>query len=173
MRGRKAHAQTLSINEICALGLRWVKDSATFVVDRRLQRAISSRGTKTMPVAGNMCSMIDLAARLAMSALVVCLAFALAPTAPAHADAALIARGRAIAKHNCARCHAIGRVGVSANPKSPPFRNLSGRYKLESLEEALAEGIMVGHEGMEMPHFQLSPAQIDALLSYIASVQAK
>ena len=30
---------------------------------------------------------------------------------------------------------------------------------------------MVGHEGLEMPHFQLTPAQIEALLAYMNSVQ--
>jgi cytochrome c len=62
---------------------------------------------------------------------------------------------------------------LSSNPKSPPFRLISRRYPLSQLQEALAEGIMVGHEGLEMPHFQLSPAQIDALLAYMTSVQAE
>jgi len=93
--------------------------------------------------------------------------------APAHANATLIARGHAIARNNCSRCHAIGKTGRSTNPKSPPFRLISRRYPLSQLQEALAEGIMVGHEGLEMPHFQLSPAQIDALLAYMTSVQAK
>jgi cytochrome c len=92
---------------------------------------------------------------------------------PAHADAAQTARGRAIAQRNCSRCHAIGKSGESPNPKSPPFRFLSRRYPISSLEEALAEGIMVGHQGLEMPHFQFDPAAIDALLAYIDSIQAK
>lgn len=91
----------------------------------------------------------------------------------APADPSTIAHGRAIAKHNCGRCHAIGKTGQSTNPKSPPFRVLSQRYPISSLEEALAEGIMVGHQGLEMPHFQFSPTQIDELLAYIESVQAK
>jgi len=32
---------------------------------------------------------------------------------------------------------------------------------------------MVGHEGLQMPHYQLSPAQIEALLTYMASIQVK
>ena len=80
---------------------------------------------------------------------------------------------RAIAKANCSRCHAIGSRGKSPNPKSPPFRGLGKRYPLANLEEALAEGIVVGHEGAEMPRFQLSTAQIHALLAYLASVQRK
>jgi mono/diheme cytochrome c family protein len=105
---------------------------------------------------------------LAVSFAVVALA-----AAPAYADAALIALGRAIAAKNCGRCHAIGRIGASANPKSPPFRALSRRYPIVDLEEALGEGIMVGHEGLEMPHFQLSPGQIGAMMAYLKSVQRK
>jgi cytochrome c len=93
--------------------------------------------------------------------------------APAFADDALIASGRAIAVKNCSRCHAIDVVGESANPKSPPFRTLAQRYPLTNLEEALSEGIMVGHEGLEMPQFQFSPAQIEALIAYLTSVQTK
>ena len=92
---------------------------------------------------------------------------------PAYAHAALIARGHALATTRCGRCHAIGKTGESANPKSPPFRYLSRRYPLSDLQEALAEGIIVGHEGLEMPQFQFSPGMIDALLAYMDSVQAK
>lgn len=93
--------------------------------------------------------------------------------APAYADAALIARGYAIAKANCGRCHAVGKIGASANPKSPPFRTLSRKYPIVDLEEALGEGIMVGHEGLEMPQFRLDTAQIEALMAYLASMQRK
>jgi mono/diheme cytochrome c family protein len=99
--------------------------------------------------------------------------FAALCVAPARADSNLIALGRAIAEKNCSRCHAVGETGASPNPKSPPFRTLSSRYPLADLEEALAEGIMVGHEGLEMPQFQLSGEQIEALLAYLASVQGK
>jgi cytochrome c len=84
---------------------------------------------------------------------------------PAYADAALIARGYALAKNRCGRCHAIGKTGESTNPKSPPFRYLSRRYPLSDLEEALAEGIIVGHEGPEMPNLQFSPPMIAALMA--------
>jgi mono/diheme cytochrome c family protein len=99
---------------------------------------------------------------------------ALAPTAVlAGADRAAIARARAIAQENCGRCHAVGRSGASPNPKSPPFRYLAKRYPLSNLEEALGEGIVVGHEGLEMPQFRLDAAQIAALLGYLASIQRK
>lgn len=103
----------------------------------------------------------------------VCLGFAVValPTASlARGDAA---RGAAIAQTNCARCHAIERVGVSPNPKSPPFRQLAQRYKVEDLEESLAEGIVVGHEGEEMPAFELQPPQIADLIEYLRQIQTK
>jgi cytochrome c len=111
--------------------------------------------------------------RFAWLAAAILLTAAAARAAPADADAKLIAAGRAIAQKNCSRCHAIGETGTSANPKSPPFRTLSSRYRLTDLEEALGEGIMVGHEGLEMPQFQLNGAEIAALLAYLSSIQSK
>lgn len=89
----------------------------------------------------------------------------------AHADEALIARGYKIAKEKCRLCHAIGKDDVSTNPKSPPFRTLARKYPLSHLEEALAEGIIVGHKGPEMPHYRFDPPQIEALIAYLASIQ--
>lgn len=88
-------------------------------------------------------------------------------------EARLAKRGEAIARINCGGCHAIGVRGASPNPKSPPFRTLSRKYPLDNLEEALAEGIVVGHEGVEMPAFQLSAARIEALLAYLRTVQKR
>lgn len=84
-----------------------------------------------------------------------------------------IERGRAIANANCSRCHATGTRGKSPNPASPPFRTLTKKYPLENLEEALAEGIVVGHGGLDMPRFEFSPGQIESLLAYMASIQRK
>lgn len=100
-----------------------------------------------------------------------CILSAPALTESARADAAALKRGRAIASANCGRCHAIGASGESLNPKSPPFRYLSRKYPLANLEEALGEGIVVGHEGMEMPRFKLSGWQIETLLAYLNSIQ--
>jgi mono/diheme cytochrome c family protein len=83
------------------------------------------------------------------------------------------ARGLKIAERNCARCHAVGRTGASANPRSPPFRTLAQRYPLRDLEESLGEGIMVGHEGPDMPVFEFSPDQIADLMAYLGAIQVK
>jgi mono/diheme cytochrome c family protein len=74
-------------------------------------------------------------------------------------------RGYAIAKKHCARCHAIGHEGPSPMGLAPPFRDLSQRYPVEMLAEALAEGIMTGHP--DMPNFTFAPRDIDALLTFI------
>lgn len=109
---------------------------------------------------------------LALAAALVC-PVAFSRAAAPRPSAALIARGHAIASKNCARCHAIGKADLSADPRSPPFRVLARKYPLSGLEEALAEGIMVGHRGPEMPHFQLNPPEIEALLAFMDSVQEK
>ncbi len=83
------------------------------------------------------------------------------------------ARGKAIAEKNCQKCHAVGRSGASTNPNSPPFRTLSERYPLKDLEEALGEGIVVGHGGPEMPQFEFEPRQIGDLLAFLRTIQTK
>jgi len=77
--------------------------------------------------------------------------------------------GRRLAEANCARCHAIGRVGESPLPIAPPFRALHTRYPVEDLAEALAEGIVVGHP--TMPEFRLDPDQIDNLIAYLKTLE--
>ncbi|MGI9412233.1 MAG: c-type cytochrome [Hyphomicrobiales bacterium] len=77
--------------------------------------------------------------------------------------------GRAMAQKLCARCHAIGPVGDSPVPEAPPLRTLSAKYPIDSLAEAFAEGIVVGHPSM--PEFKFEPDAIDALLAYLDSIQ--
>ena len=98
------------------------------------------------------------------------LIFALSLTSPAFAKGDK-ARGIKIAQRNCATCHALGRTGDSPNPKSPPFRTLAQRYPLNELEESMGEGIMVGHEGPEMPIFEFRPDQIEDFIAYLGSIQ--
>ncbi len=78
-------------------------------------------------------------------------------------------RGKAYARAHCARCHAIDRVGESPLGLAPPFRTLHLRYPIETLGEALAEGIYTGHA--DMPAFELNPAQIHDLLSYLKTLE--
>jgi mono/diheme cytochrome c family protein len=78
-------------------------------------------------------------------------------------------RGKAFARANCARCHAIDRASESPLKIAPPLRLLHQRYPIESLGEALAEGIYTGHA--DMPAFELSPDQIHDLLSYLKTLE--
>jgi mono/diheme cytochrome c family protein len=95
----------------------------------------------------------------------------LALLAIAHASAMSPAeqRGKAYAQSHCARCHAIDRVSNSPLDIAPPFRTLHLRYPVETLGEALAEGIYTGHA--EMPAFELNPDQIHDLLSYLKTLE--
>jgi mono/diheme cytochrome c family protein len=94
----------------------------------------------------------------------------IATSLPAAAQS-LEKRGRALAEARCARCHAVGAKGASPVAPAPPFRTLPERYPVESLAEALAEGIVVGHP--LMPEFKFDPPDIDALLAHIQSLAPK
>lgn len=74
-------------------------------------------------------------------------------------------RGFTLAKANCARCHSIDKVTASPLTLAPPFRELHRRYPVESLEEALGEGIVTGHPNM--PEFRLDPGQVGDLIGYL------
>lgn len=87
----------------------------------------------------------------------------------ARAQAGDVERGRELAQASCGGCHAVGPTGASAMPAAPPFRDLHRRYPVEQLAEALAEGISTGHAAM--PEFQLAPAQIEALIAYLKTLE--
>jgi len=91
-------------------------------------------------------------------------AFALITLTLAAAASPQAQRGKSFALNNCAKCHAIDKVSPSALKIAPSFRTLHKRYPIETLGEALAEGIYTGHP--TMPAFQLEPDQIGDLLAY-------
>lgn len=78
-------------------------------------------------------------------------------------------RGERILSQRCSMCHAIGRFGGSPHRQAPPFRTLSKRYPIESLSEALGEGLFTGHP--DMPEFVFSPRDVGAILAYLRSIQ--
>jgi cytochrome c len=78
-------------------------------------------------------------------------------------------RGKVFARTHCARCHSIDRTGQSPFQPAPPFRTLHLRYPIETLSEALAEGIATGHPAM--PEFELTPDQIRDLLSFLKTLE--
>jgi len=96
---------------------------------------------------------------------------AVAQTDRPRGDADAVALGRSLVVRNCSLCHAVGRSDVSAKPGAPAFRDLSQRYAVEALGEALAEGILTGHP--EMPEFRFAPHEVDAILRYLKSIQTK
>ena len=79
--------------------------------------------------------------------------------------------GHEIAERFCARCHAIGPHGDSPHKSAPPFRLIVAKGNVENLEEALGEGIVVGHS--DMTRFQFSPKNVGALVAYLKSLSGK
>lgn len=93
-----------------------------------------------------------------------------APTVEApEVEMAEFGEGEAIAEMLCSVCHAVGTEGDSPHPDAKPFRKFSENYPVSSLEEALAEGIVVGHP--DMPVWQFEPREAAALVDYIESIQ--
>ncbi len=81
------------------------------------------------------------------------------------------ATGHDIMSKNCARCHNIEATGNSPLAKAPTFRDVMKRYDASNLEEALAEGIVTGHN--EMPEFTFEADQIAAIVAYLSTLQKK
>ena len=77
--------------------------------------------------------------------------------------------GKAFAQANCSHCHSIDKFTRSTLAIAPPFRTLHLRYPVESLEEALGEGITTGHPSM--PEFRLDPGQVGDFISFLKSLE--
>lgn len=93
-------------------------------------------------------------------------------TSVARADIGDPKRGHEIARQYCSPCHAVeAKEKKSPVADAPPFRTFASKWPLEDIEEALAEGIMVGHEGVQMPVFELDPPAIEDLIAYLRSIQ--
>ena len=79
--------------------------------------------------------------------------------------------GRTLVERLCARCHAVADEAQSPNAEAPLFREVATRWPPESLAEAFAEGIAVGHP--DMPRFELSPGEIDGVIAYFEMLAAE
>lgn len=88
---------------------------------------------------------------------------------PEQADAAT-QDGFAMLHENCARCHAVGAEGASPLSQAPPFREAMKKYNPAELEEALAEGIVTGHN--DMPEFEFEPDDISKIVAYLTALKA-
>ena len=102
---------------------------------------------------------------------ILALAYIAIPYASHADDTKLIKSGQELAQRLCSRCHAIGAKGDSPFSPAPPFRKFSEKWPVEHLEEAFAEGIVVGHP--EMPVFELKPPEIGALIAFLSFIQEK
>ena len=80
-----------------------------------------------------------------------------------------VAGGKAFAQANCSHCHSIDKFTPSTLAIAPPFRTLHERYPVESLEEALGEGITTGHPSM--PEFKLDPGQVGDFIAFLKSLE--
>jgi len=91
--------------------------------------------------------------------------------AAAQSQRVLIQRGETLVRQHCALCHAVGRADASPYPDAPLFRDLSQRYPVDVLEEALAEGFTSGHPAM--PEFTFSAERAAAIVAYLMSIQTE
>jgi mono/diheme cytochrome c family protein len=77
--------------------------------------------------------------------------------------------GETLLTRDCGRCHAVGRTGASLDKGAPEFRTLGKRYPIESLEEALGEGMMSGHP--DMPELKYDAGDVGGIIAYLKSIQ--
>lgn len=89
-------------------------------------------------------------------------------SAAEHAD---LQRGETLVRRHCAACHAVGAAGASPDKAAPAFRDLHTRYQIDDLAEGLAEGLLTGHPAM--PEFTFAPADVQAIIAYLKSIQAR
>ncbi len=73
--------------------------------------------------------------------------------------------GRVLAEQHCMRCHHATDEGAVA----PPLSSFKEKWPVSYLEEALAEGIVTGHDN-NMPALAFSADEIEDLLAYINSL---
>lgn len=78
-------------------------------------------------------------------------------------------QGKRLALTYCAKCHAIDKVSPSPLKIAPPFRDLHKRYPVETLQEALAEGIVVGHP--TMPEFRFDADQVGDFITFLKTLE--
>jgi cytochrome c len=82
-----------------------------------------------------------------------------------------VKHGEELLLRDCGSCHAVGKTGNSPKREAPAFRTLGQRYPVESLEEALGEGIMSGHP--DMPEFTFDADDVGAIIAYLKSIQVR
>jgi len=97
------------------------------------------------------------------------LAFSNSPARAAGVLEPAAQRGLVLVQANCARCHAVSKIGGSPLKIAPPFRTLHLHYPVEDLQEPLAEGIVTGHP--TMPEFRFDPGQVGDVIAYLKTLE--
>lgn len=103
-----------------------------------------------------------------MRAVILVLA-SLAMPALARDPAPPAAEGARLLDVHCAACHALDAGKASPLSTAPSFAHIAARYPPIFLEEALAEGIVTGHEGM--PEQTFAPREIAAIVAYLETLR--
>ncbi len=103
-------------------------------------------------------------------ALSAALLFSAAPL-DAAGRAKLAARGQALLRDNCARCHAIESSGDSPMQAAPPMREIYARFAPRELQAELSEG-MVSHYS-QMPQIEFASEDVDAILAYLYQLSVR
>jgi mono/diheme cytochrome c family protein len=80
-------------------------------------------------------------------------------------------RGEALLIRDCGSCHATGISDESSHKDAVAFRTLGKRYPIETLEEALGEGIISGHP--DMPELKFDADEVGAIIAYLKSIQRR
>jgi cytochrome c len=87
--------------------------------------------------------------------------------APSHASNS--EQGKRLALTHCGRCHALDKVSPSPFRPAPPFRDLHKRYPVDSLQEALGEGLVTGHPAM--PEFRFDSDQVGDFIAFLKTLE--
>jgi cytochrome c len=89
----------------------------------------------------------------------------------AHASSMAEERGLLLARANCASCHAVQGAAASPDSAAPRFQDLQRTYPDRTMEEIVAEGLMVDHP--LMPVFTIDPGDLQDVLAYLKSIQSR
>ena len=96
------------------------------------------------------------------------LALATAPSfAAVHADAASVARGKALVRQDCATCHAVEPGGTSPNAKAPTFAAVAN----EPSATPYSLHVFLQTTHATMPNFVINSEDIDDIVAYIESLK--
>lgn len=79
--------------------------------------------------------------------------------------------GQAVARDLCSGCHAVGREGLSPNPKAPLFREVLSGYRPDRLAEDLNNATAIAHTNM--PTFHFGDEHAYDLVAYLLTIQEK